>query len=262
MQAVYSHSVRNDFRGWKCDRMRTIRSIALILIWTLAGPASAAPFAAPSPGDFGSLASDPPKELVVLVHGLGRTPMSMMPLEWALEDAGYAVMNWGYSSVCCEVADLARELARDLAAEVEPGTPAIHFVGHSLGNIIVRSMIAESPPTNLGRIVMLAPPNQGSAAADRYEPALGWLLKPLGDITTGEPDNPVFALDLPRSAEVGVIAGAHDGKVSVAESHLKGQSDHVVVPSAHTFIMAREDVRDLVTRFLRTGDFDAPAVLP
>jgi pimeloyl-ACP methyl ester carboxylesterase len=241
-----------------CIKLR----LALILSLIVVHPGGAAAVAGPFSGAPDSTRGDPPVELVVLVHGLGRTPISMMPLEWALEDAGYTVFNWGYSSVCCAVADLARELARDLATEVEPGTPAIHFVGHCLGGIIVRSMISRSPPSNLGRVVMLAPPNQGSAAADRFEPALGWLLKPLGDITTDEPDNPVFALDLPPSVEVGVIAGAHDGKVSVAESHLEGESDHVVVPSAHTFIMARDDVRQLVTRFLRTGDFDAPAVQP
>jgi pimeloyl-ACP methyl ester carboxylesterase len=242
--------------------MRTRLPIALILGWVIVHPGGAAAISRASVDGPGPSGEDAPEELVVLVHGLARTPISMLPLEWALEDAGYTVINWGYSSVCCAVSDLARELARDLAAEVKPGTPAIHFVGHSLGGIIVRSMIASSPPPNLGRIVMLAPPNRGSAAADRFEPALGWLLKPLGDITTDEPDNPVFSLGLPPSVEVGVIAGAHDGKVSVAESHLEGETDHVVVPSAHTFIMARDDVRQLVTRFLRTGDFEPPATQP
>ena len=60
---------------------------------------------------------------------------------------------------------------------------------------------------------------------------------------------------MPPSVEVGVIAGEHDGKVSVAESHLPGERDHAVVPSAHTFIMVREDVQRLVATFLEDGTF-------
>jgi pimeloyl-ACP methyl ester carboxylesterase len=195
-----------------------------------------------------------PGELVVLVHGLGRTPISMLPLEWALEGAGYDVLNWGYSSVCCEVPVLARQLAAKLDEEVDTAAPRIHFVGHSLGNIIVRSMLATDPPKNVGRVVMLAPPNRGSAAATRYEPLFGWLLKPLADLTTDRTSR-ILALRLPPTVEVGVIAGEHDGKVSVAESHLDGERDHVVVPSAHTFIMVRSDVHRLVTDFLRSGSF-------
>ena len=54
---------------------------------------------------------------------------------------------------------------------------------------------------------------------------------------------------------MGVIAGAHDGKVSVSESRFEHQDDHEVVPSAHTFIMTRADTRELTKTFLETGAF-------
>jgi pimeloyl-ACP methyl ester carboxylesterase len=197
-------------------------------------------------------------EVIVLVHGLGRTRLSMLPLEWSMERAGYEVLNWGYSSTCCSVDEIARQLVDDLDEELrerpELAGARFHFVGHSLGNIVVRSMLAAGPPVSVGRVVMLAPPNRGSLVADRYERYLAWLLRPLPELTTRD-GSTARALPLPPAVEVGVIAGRYDGKVSVADSHLSGQADHVVVPSAHTFIMAREDVRRLVLSFLRTGSF-------
>lgn len=192
-------------------------------------------------------------ELVVLVHGLGRTRLSMLPLEWALEREGYRVMNWGYSSVAHTVPELGRLLADELDAR--GGRPErVHFVGHSLGNVVVRWVLANDPPEEVGRVVMLAPPNQGSRAADRWAPWLGWLLRPLPELRTGE-GSPARAIPAAEGVAIGVIAGRHDGKVGVAETRLPGVAGHVVVPSAHTFIMGRRDVRRLTLGFLREGRF-------
>lgn len=195
-----------------------------------------------------------PGELVVLVHGMGRTPLSMLPLAWALEREGYQVMNWGYSSYSHTVPELGRRLADDLESRGGSHPRRVHFVGHSLGNIVIRWVLAHDPPEGAGRVVMLAPPNQGSRVADRYARWLGWLLKPLPELATRE-GSTARGIPLPSGVEVGVIAGRDDGKVSVAETHLAGQRAHVVVPSAHTFIMTRTDVARLTSRFLREGRF-------
>lgn len=193
-------------------------------------------------------------ELVVLVHGLGRTRLSMAPLAWALEREGYEVLNWGYSSYSHSIPELGRRLAADL--EARPGGPPerVHFVGHSLGSIVVRWVIAHDAPEGLGRVVMLAPPNQGSHSADRYAPWLGWLLKPLPELRT-DPGSTARTIPLPEGAAVAVIAGEYDGKVSVGETFLEGASARIVVPSAHTYIMDRADVRHLTVGFLRDGRF-------
>jgi len=237
--------------------MRPIEAALYVLPWLVPAIANAT-----APGhhflaDHVETAPQVREEVVVLVHGLGRTPLSMLPLAWALNESGYEVVNWGYSSLCCDIDELARQLAAELEEGEESEAPRVHFVSHSLGGIIIRSMLAADPPVNLGRIVMIAPPNRGSRTADRYEPLLGWLFRPLDEITT-TPDNPVFSLRLPPGVEVGVIAGSDDAKVSLSETRLDGPHDFAVVPSAHTFIMARGDVHDLVTRFLRTGDFGPP----
>ncbi|HEX5727745.1 MAG TPA: alpha/beta fold hydrolase [Longimicrobiaceae bacterium] len=199
---------------------------------------------APEPGDR--------RELVVLVHGMGRTKLSMRPLARALEREGYRVLNWGYSSTADSIPALADALSRAVARGTG-AAPRVHFVGHSLGNILVRRALAERPLPRAGRVVMLAPPNQGAASAGEAAPYLAWLLPPLREL---DPERgTVRAIPTPRAVEIGVVAGEKDGKVSVEETHLAGERDHVVVPAAHSFIMGRRDVQALVVRFLRDGSF-------
>jgi alpha-beta hydrolase superfamily lysophospholipase len=199
----------------------------------------------PEPGDR--------RELVFLVHGMGRTPLSMFLLGRRLERAGYRVASFGYLSTTGTVADLGAALARrvrTLAGEA----PAVHFVGHSLGNIIVRWILAHERPVRPGRVVMLAPPNQGAAVADRWARWVGWAMPTIHELRT-HPETPARTLPLPDDVDVGIIAGLRDAKVRVHETHLDGARDHTVVPSYHTFIMNRADVHRLICTFLRDGHF-------
>lgn len=229
------------------SRRRRIVLLAVGLVSTavpLRAGAQAAPVVEARPAEA--------RELVVLVHGLGRTPLSMLPLEWALEREGYEVLNWGYSSYRHSIPELGRRLADDLEARGGPPPGRLHFVGHSLGNIIVRWVLAHDRPDSVGRVVMLAPPNRGARVADRWAPWLGWLLVPLPELVTGE-GGAALTIPPPEGVEVGVIAGRYDGKVTVEETRLAGAAGHLTVPAAHTFIMARGDVRRLVAGFLREG---------
>jgi len=216
-----------------------------LLLAIIASGAAIVPVAGP--------AGDDTRELVVLVHGMGRTRLSMFVMGQTLERAGYRVVNWGYPSTTDGVAAIGGRLAKEVRAQ-RGAAPRVHFVTHSLGSIIVRWTLANDPPAQMGRVVMLAPPNQGSRSADRYARWVGWLLPPIRELRT-EPGTTARSLALPAGAEVGVIAGERDGKVSIAESHLERERDHVAVRSQHTFIMFRGDVRRLVQRFLATGSF-------
>lgn len=215
------------------------------------------PTASAQTAELPAAASDAP-ELVVLVHGLGRSRVSMLPLQWTLERAGYDVLNWGYSSVSARIPELGEELGEEVAraAAAHPGRP-VHFVGHSMGNVLIRWVLVNERPGEVGRVVMLAPPNQGAHAADRYAPWVGWILPPLPELTTRQ-GSTARSIPTPPDVDIGVIAGARDGKVSVEETRLAGADEHVVVEGGHTFLMARPTVQRLVLRFLDTGDFDAP----
>lgn len=196
-----------------------------------------------------------PGELVVLVHGMGRTPVSMSLLARALKREGYHVLNWGYSSRCCSVAQLGQRLTVDLRAYRGSEWDRVHFVGHSLGTVIIRWVLAnDTISQRVGRVVMLAPPNQGSHKADLTAKRFGRFLKPLPELQT-TPTSTARLLVVPSHVAVGVIAGKYDGKVSIAETHLKGEAAHIIVPASHSFLMLRSDVKTLTIRFLRTGSF-------
>ena len=135
----------------------------------------------PQPGDR--------RELVFLVHGMGRTPLSMFLLGRRLESAGYRVASFGYLSTTGTVGDLGAALGRKVQ-ELAGEAPCVHFVGHSLGNIIVRWLLAHERPARAGRVVMLAPPNQGAAAADRWSRWVGWALPTIHELRNPSPRPP------------------------------------------------------------------------
>ena len=211
----------------------------------------------------------PPRELVVLVHGLGRSERAMRPLGKRLEAAGYEVHALGYESTekspDALVADLGQQLASCCAT-----AERLHFVTHSLGGILLRAQLAGRPLAGLGRVVMLAPPNHGSELADflRRSNLLIALLGPTaGELGTGERSLPNRLP--PASFEVGVIAGTDswnplgsrmipgedDGTVSVASARLDGMRDFLVLPVSHTAILRSGAAADQTLTFLRTGQF-------
>jgi len=213
------------------------------------------------------------RDCVILIHGLGRTPLSMMRLEWTLKRAGYDVVNLRYPSRRFTVKQLADEyLDKAVAAHGQAGR--IHFITHSLGGIVLRDYLARQEMTNLGRAVMLAPPNHGSELADRLkQSALGrWILGPAGcQLGTG-PQGLSDQLG-PARFPLGVIAadsafyrrfsrlfpGPNDGKVSVQSARLDGMADFLEVPGGHTWIMWRGDVALQILAFLEQGHFARPA---
>ncbi len=196
-----------------------------------------------------------------MVHGLGRTPLSMWPLAWKLRRAGYTVSNLRYPSRRFPIEQLSEDyLGKAVAAQTQAGSPRIHFVTHSLGGIIVRQYLADHTMTNLGRVVMLAPPNHGSPSADRLKKsAIGrWILGPAGcELGTG-PTNLPERLGASHFS-LGVIAAARDGKVPVESAKLDGMTDFLLVSGFHTWIMCRgETARG--SEFSRHGAFQPISV--
>jgi pimeloyl-ACP methyl ester carboxylesterase len=208
-------------------------------------------------------------EVVVLLHGLGRSPRSMQPLAERLAGSGYAVHNLRYASTELSPAELTAWLERELAGCCAQA-PRLHFVTHSLGGVLVRAYLAERQPENLGRVVMLAPPNHGSELVDAF--AESTLLRAILGPTAAELGTGAGSLPNrlpPPSFEVGVIAGTRslsplgafvvpgedDGTVSVASTRLEGMADFVAVDASHTFIMRSPEVGSQVLSFLRAGRF-------
>ena len=194
-------------------------------------------------------------ELVVVLHGMGRTPRSMAPLVEALEKDGFDVLNLGYSSYCCSIGEIADTIRIAIATARLPRHQTVHFVGHSLGGIVIRTLLTQGErPVGASRVVTLASPNQGSRVADRFGGVAGLVLEPVNELRT---DSSATVRRLPPIAgvEIGVLAADDDWAVSEAETHVAGEADHRVVDAGHTFIMRRAEVHRLTIAFLRTGRF-------
>lgn len=220
-------------------------------------------------------ANPPPRDQVVLLHGLGRSSLSMKRIEWDLRRRGYEVLNVDYPSKRWPIRQLADDvLPAALAAHPGPRGGRVHFVTHSMGGIVLRSYLDRHPRPDLGRVVMLAPPNQGSEVADtlRRIPPIRWLLGPaflqLGTSPTDVPQRLG-----PVRFELGIIAGNRsfnplfsallkgpdDGKVSVASAQVPGMRDFVVLPTSHTWMMWRRMTLDQIAHFLAQGRFERGA---
>ena len=212
-------------------------------------------------------------ECVVLLHGLARTYNSMNTMEKALIQAGYHTVNLDYPSRSKSIEDIVEEeFTRGIELCEQADTRKIHFVTHSLGGIIVRHAMARQKPKNLGRVVMLSPPNKGSFVTDKLKNwwLYRWLNGPAGQDLGTEEDSLPNRLG-PVDYEVGVITGnrhwffdtwfaslspgEHDGKVSVEGARVEGMADFLVVPETHPFIMNADRVIEETIHFLRQGTF-------
>jgi len=211
-------------------------------------------------------------DCVVLLHGLARSEASMLLMQQALEYHGYRVVNETYPSYDAPIADLVAYVER---SALRCGDERLHFVTHSLGGILVRAWLAQGHPVNLGRVVMLAPPNHGSEVVDVLQSneflndVVTFLNGPAtNELGTGDDSVPntlpavdfelgVIAGDLPINPIGAAMIGARsDGTVSVASTRIAGMADHIVINASHTLIMMNPVAIAEVLEFLRHGAFD------
>ncbi len=215
-------------------------------------------------------------DTVVLLHGVARSKISMKAMEQGLAQEGYAVLNITYPSLKKPI----EGLIDDVHAEVMRGETkgALHFVGHSLGGLIVRAYLHKFRPDNLGRVVMLGTPNQGSEIADLLSGFLPYQLfyGPVGQQLVT--DQSGFKNMFGRvDYELGIIAGdryldpvaawfmlpgENDGRVSVASTKLDGMKDHITLHVTHTFMPSKKEVIQQTAHFLAHGNFSRPRLNP
>lgn len=205
------------------------------------------------------------QETVVLVHGLWVHGLVMTLLRRRIHSGGYHVQNYSYPSVRPTLSANSASLAsfcRGLNAQ------RLHFIGHSMGGLVILKMLESVANMNIGRIVLAGTPFADSYAAHRMarlpggRAALGRSLPEW--LKSTRPDN------LGRY-EIGVIAGSlsfgmgsliapglprpNDGVVSVAETHVPAARDHIVLKVSHTAMLFSPAVAKQACEFLRHGAF-------
>ncbi|HET9663598.1 MAG TPA: alpha/beta hydrolase [Burkholderiales bacterium] len=204
-------------------------------------------------------------ETVILVHGLWVHGLVMSLMRRRIARCGYRSECYSYPSMRRTLSENAESLARycrGIAAA------RLHFVGHSMGGLVVLRMMESPREFNTGRVVLAGTPYRGSYAARRL------MRLPGGRTLLGSCLPEWLGRDRPRPPthrEIGVIAGRvgiglgrivapemtwpNDGVVAVSETEVPQASDHIVLDVNHTGMLLSRRVAEQACAFLRSGAF-------
>lgn len=212
---------------------------------------------------------DEQKEVTFLVGGLFHHKGSLHKMAKRLESDGLSPVIFCTSSYFASPDDNAKTLAK-LLGRLPANITKVNFVTVGNGAFIVRKLLNADYKWNenikLGRIVMLAPPNQGLQLAQNKK------LYPFIRLLAGKsfrsmcPDVAAKMPSFPEDVDFAVIAldwkkgdrageNNTDGLVRVRETKLKGMKDFIVFHRNHLFATYAPEVIRAVSSFLRTGRF-------
>ena len=214
--------------------------------------------------------------VVVVLHGLIRASDSMRRLGRYLEEhSTLTAVDFEYASTRRPISQHAKAL-KSVIDQLGPDVTEINFVGHSMGNIVVRRFLQDLTTGSVaedrfGRMVMLGPPNQGSKIARVLSGRLifKWIAGPAGlELGVNWPElEPTLAAP---EFEFGIIAGGQqdhkrfsnflltgpdDFTVSVEETQLAGATDCLVRPLLHSTMMRNQVTLEATLQFLEHGYF-------
>lgn len=213
------------------------------------------------------------REVVLILHGLGRSGLSMFPLRRALRKAGYATETWSYNTLRGGIQEQINHLKLKLPRL--RGYTAVHAVGHSLGGLMIRGLLTPQTRLPLGRVVFIGTPHKGANVINSNPRLFNQTTTPriVRDL---EADSPAIAkLGLPE-AEIGVIAGVspfnplnpvswlsrsthgdspNDGTVELSSAQLEQMDDYLEVNANHSFMIWSPEVIQATVNFIRKGRF-------
>lgn len=216
--------------------------------------------------------SENARECVVCLHGLRSSSHVWKKLQKLLAAKGYNVLLVNYPSSKFPVEKLAKEAVGSAIFQCrKEKNKKIHFVAHSLGSVLVRYYLQENNLPELGRVVMLSPPNNGSELVDRFfnVPIFRSINGPAGMQLGADERGFVKNLEIP-DYEFAVLAGSRsinwiescfipgrdDGRVSVESAKLENMRDFKIIKTNHHFIPFKKETIGLTVNFIKHGTFD------
>jgi pimeloyl-ACP methyl ester carboxylesterase len=199
---------------------------------------------------------------VVLVHGLWVPPLVMTPLAARLQSAGFRPRLFGYAGRERPLEAHAERLARTAR-----GIGPAHFVGHSLGGLVVLETLLRHRETAAANVVLLGTPARGNLAGRRLA-RLGWGRWFLGASeplwregraarwTRPEPLGVIAGtLPLGLGRLFGALPGPNDGVVRLEETEIEGLRERVALHVSHSAMLVSARVAAQVGSFLAHARF-------
>ena len=177
----------------------------------------------------------------------------MRILERRLQRLGYTTLNWSYPSAIGSLEKHAKQF-RLLIEEYSLSETRVHIVAHSMGAIVARLAISYGPLCNLGRVVLLAPPNLGSPVARILGP-LFWPICPAVSQLSSHPNSFVNQLEESHDFKVGIISAQFDILVPFRNTPLDTQSEFICLAATHNSLLFQKNVVEHIDSFLSNATF-------
>ena len=213
-------------------------------------------------------------DYVILIYSNYQLPFAMREIKNTLNKADYCILSFEYNPRDYSIDEIIISLNKFIKKYCIDLKKKINFVTHSSGGLIFRRYLDKNPLLKLGRVVMIAPPNQGSELVDFLKKYLNYIYKFIGgklgqQISTAKDSYIHKTLKQTANFDLGIIAGQgslspfsyfiirspHDGMTSVESTKLKGMKDHIIIPASHTLILFFNFTAKKVLNFLKQGRF-------
>ncbi|MGI9515811.1 MAG: esterase/lipase family protein [Pirellulaceae bacterium] len=199
------------------------------------------------------IANKSSREPVFFVHGFLSKRLLMKPLQWQVGRYGFPTAGWGYPSYLGSLKWHASRL-RPVLEQFSRQHEQFHVVAHSMGSIVFRLAMEYGPLNGLGRVVLMAPPNQGTPTARLISPLFCLFCAGVPELSD-KPASLVHHIKTPQPLEIGIIAGRFDWIVPRSRTPLPCQVDHICVKSTHNTMLVQPRVARRVVEFLENGHF-------
>ncbi|HEX5613405.1 MAG TPA: alpha/beta fold hydrolase [Burkholderiales bacterium] len=199
---------------------------------------------------------------IVLVHGLWVPGFVMAPLAVRLAQDGLRCHRFAYAGRAGSCAANAERLYR-FARSFRPA----HFVGHSLGGLVILDALNAHPEMAVGKVVLLGTPARGCAAGRRFaRHRVGrWMLGASESLwradvqacwSRSEPLGVVAGtLPIGLGRAFGRLPGPNDGVVCVEETEIEGMTGRISMPVGHSQMLVSARVAKQIATFLQQGRF-------
>jgi len=199
---------------------------------------------------------------LLLIHGMGRTPLSLALLGRRLAQQGHSVHYFGYAAFHESFDQIVARLVATLRTVANRHPYAL--IGHSLGGILARAALPALAQMLPRQLVMLAPPNQAPLLARQLRRHLLYRLttRDCGDKLADRAFYETLPQPMIRTTIIAGTAGPrgrwspfgnqpNDGVVAVEETRLGPNVELILVPAVHTLIMNSPQVTRTICGLLR-----------